>query len=92
MHEIQSPFCDTGTALILKGDSILSTTPLNQIKMVGYFAQGLKRKGLIQLPAGVVMAVSVGDVIARERVVVRAIERNEMIMELPSGVRRELKI
>lgn len=81
-------FCFTRqqvTHVDLKPDvAELNETPINQIKMMGYFKQAKRIVGLIALPSGAIVSIHEHMVIGKEQALILLIDHEHIELALPN--------
>lgn len=86
LPKIVNPFCNADNGLIEQLDKInLQAIALEQLKMVGYFKQNNHVFALLRIPGNRVTDIGVGDVIGKERGVVKYIFKNKIAVQMPQG-------
>jgi hypothetical protein len=79
----QNPFCQPNHSQPV---STILTTPLAQMRMTGYLAQGNRKLALMTLPTGEVISVEEGMVVGKELGVVKKVGRSEVVVVVGDGV------
>jgi hypothetical protein len=91
LSPLHNPFCFGRSANELDSkneENKRASTPLTQLKMVGYLQQDFRCQALILLPTNAVIAVVVGSILGLEHGNVIAVTKDHVVVELPDKRRR----
>lgn len=81
VHTINQFFCSDKNAIF---NSSTEVFPLKQMKMVGYFHQGMRRQALVQLPNQTIVRFELGEIIGSERAIISDIQKKYILAKLPN--------
>lgn len=86
---MHAPFCFNANEIFQQNDAdALQQVPLDQIKMIGYLRFGDRVTGIVFLPSGAAFDVQPGTLLGLEQGVVLTVERDHMLIKLPSMQRK----
>lgn len=95
LSQMQNPFCPAANLVEMSNKNDLAklkSISMDQLKMVGYFQQGIRSQALVMAPTGIVSEVGIGSVLGKEGGMVTEIKRDCVVVVLRDKKRWVMKI